>query len=155
PCPRQTSGEPRRNFAVRNSSTRERWFEAVGGRRLARTRLASRAGWRLPQSHHRLQHSLQPGMNSRPPSCAKSRRGYSGGARSQLNREERQILYVSSTRSAFTETLSTVTPGCARSGILTIEPDNVDVRYALGLYLVRKRDYAGGSICCIGPKTWR
>jgi hypothetical protein len=48
----QTSGEPRRNFAVRNSSTREPWLfrspvfgsgirrldgEAVGGRRLART----------------------------------------------------------------------------------------------------------------------
>jgi len=52
PGPRQTSGEPRRNFAVRNSSTREPWLfrspvfgsgirrldgEAVGGRRLART----------------------------------------------------------------------------------------------------------------------
>jgi len=51
PGPRQTSGEPRRNFAVRNSSTREPWLfrspvfgsgirrldgEAVG-RRLART----------------------------------------------------------------------------------------------------------------------
>jgi hypothetical protein len=48
----QTSGEPRRNFAVRNPSTREPWLfrtsvfgsgirridgEAVGGRRLART----------------------------------------------------------------------------------------------------------------------
>jgi hypothetical protein len=73
PGPGQTSGEPRRNFAVRNSSTREPWLfrspvfgsgirrldgEAVGGRRLA--------GWRLRQSHHRLQHSLQPGMNARP-----------------------------------------------------------------------------------------
>jgi hypothetical protein len=52
PGPGQTSGEPRRNFAVRNSSTREPWLfrspvfgsgirrldgEAVGGRRLART----------------------------------------------------------------------------------------------------------------------
>ena len=52
PCPGQTSGKPRRNFAVRNSSTREAWLfrssvfvsgirrldgEAVGGRRLART----------------------------------------------------------------------------------------------------------------------
>jgi hypothetical protein len=52
PGPGQTSGEPRRNFAVRNSSTREPWLfrspvfgssirrldgEAVGGRPLART----------------------------------------------------------------------------------------------------------------------
>ena len=52
PGPRPTSGEPRRNFAVRNSSTRKPWLfrspvfdsgirrfdgEAVGGRRLART----------------------------------------------------------------------------------------------------------------------
>jgi hypothetical protein len=52
PGRRQTSGEPRRNFAVQNSSTREPWLfrspvfgsgirrldgEAVGGRRLART----------------------------------------------------------------------------------------------------------------------
>src|SRR5215469_14083942 len=52
PGPGQTSGEPRRNFAVRNSSTREPWLlrspvfgsgirrldgEAVGDRRLART----------------------------------------------------------------------------------------------------------------------
>jgi hypothetical protein len=84
PGPGQTSGEPRRNFAVRNSSTRKPWLfrspvfgsgirrldgEAVGGRRLARTPPnASRAGWRLRQSHHRLQHPLQRGMNSRPPS---------------------------------------------------------------------------------------
>jgi len=52
PGPGQTFGQPRRNFAVRNSSTREPWLfrspvfgsgirrldgEAVGGRRLART----------------------------------------------------------------------------------------------------------------------
>jgi Flp pilus assembly protein TadD len=27
--------------------------------------------------------------------------------------------------------------------VMAIEPDNADVRYALGLYLVRKRDYPG------------
>ncbi len=31
---------------------------------------------------------------------------------------------------------------------MAIEPDNADVRYALGLYLVRKRDYSEHSISC-------
>jgi len=78
PGPRQTSGKARRNFAVRNSSTREPWLfrsPVFGSARRSPAatsrgpRLdASRAGCRLRQSHHRLQHSLQPGMNSRPPS---------------------------------------------------------------------------------------
>ena len=29
---------------------------------------------------------------------------------------------------------------------MAIEPNNADVRYALGLYLVRRHDYPGASI---------
>ena len=73
PGPGQTSGEPRRNFAVPKFINTEAWLfrspvfgsgirrldgEAVGGLRLART----------PPKCVTLQDSLQPGMNSRPPS---------------------------------------------------------------------------------------
>ena len=36
-----------------------------------------------------------------------------------------------------------VCSSCRWRAALGIEPDNADVRYALGLYLVRKHDYAG------------
>jgi len=71
PGPGQTSGEPRRNFAVRNSSTRTPWLfrspvfgsgirrldgEAVGGRRLARTQPRRVARWlATPPRYFRVQ----------------------------------------------------------------------------------------------------
>jgi hypothetical protein len=82
PGPGQTSGEPRRNFAVRNSSTREPWLfrspvfgsgirrldgEAVGGRRLARTPPRRVTRWLATSTIAPPAPALSSaGMNSRP-----------------------------------------------------------------------------------------
>src|SRR6516162_2184785 len=85
PGPGQTSGEPRGNFAVRNSSTREPWLfrsrvfgsgirrldgEAVGGRRLARTPPRRVTRWLAASTIALPAPALSStGDDSRPPSC--------------------------------------------------------------------------------------